>query len=63
MLTHTTPGTGVKFRVGMDTGMAEKRGYGLTHFWVWPNTRVLGMDRTHKILEALKVLISGKIDI
>jgi hypothetical protein len=38
------PGSGMKFRVGMGMGMgtAENSGYRYTHFWVWPNTRVLG---------------------
>jgi hypothetical protein len=41
--------------VGM--GTVEHSGYGYTHFWVWPDTRVLGMGMSiaHKILGALKI--------
>ena len=54
---YAIPGSGMKFRVGMGMGMgtAEDSGYGYTHFWVWPNTRVLGMGMVHKILGALKI--------
>ncbi len=43
--------------MGMDMGTADNSGYGFTHFWLWPNIRVLGMGmgKAHKILGVLKI--------
>ena len=51
--------------MGIGMGTAEDSGYGYTHFWVWPNTQVLGMGMgmIPKFWKPKKLLISGKIDL